>query len=88
MNLHSGRPGLLPPPTDDADGLLAGTVAPGSPLSKAVVGGPETVRAGLARFVAEHRPDEIILTAQIFDQARRIRSLEIAATAQGALAGV
>ena len=88
VNLHSGRPGLLPPPTDDADGLLAGTVAPGSPLSKAVVGGPETVRAGLARFVAEHRPDEIILTAQIFDQARRIRSLEIAATAQGALAGV
>ena len=88
VNLHSGRPGLLPPPTDDADGLLAGTVAPGSPLSKAVVGGPETVRAGLARFVAEHRPDEIILTAQIFDQARRIRSLEIAAAAQGALAGV
>ncbi len=68
------------------EGALAGTVAPGSPLSQAVVGGPETVRAGLERFIAEHRPDEIIVTAQIFDQAKRIRSLEIAAAARDALA--
>ena len=82
VNLHSGRPGQLPPPIDDVEGALAGTVAPGSPLSQAVVGGPETVRAGLERFIAEHRPDEIIVTAQIFDQAKRIRSLEIAAAAR------
>ncbi|MBX3483194.1 LLM class flavin-dependent oxidoreductase [Phenylobacterium sp.] len=86
VNLHRGQPGPLPPPIDDADGRLAATVAAGSPLSKAVVGGPETVRAGLARFVADHRPDEIIVTAQIFDQARRIRSLEIASAARDALA--
>ncbi|MGQ3263414.1 LLM class flavin-dependent oxidoreductase [Phenylobacterium sp.] len=86
VNLHQGRPGPLPPPIEDADGALAGTVAAGSPLSKAVVGGPETVRAGLARFVAEHRPDEIIVTAQIFDQAKRIRSLEIASEVRDALA--
>lgn len=85
-NLHAGRPGPLPPPIEDADGRLAGTVGPGSPLSKAVVGGPDTVRAGLARFIADHRPDEIILTAQIFDQAKRIRSLEIASAARDALA--
>ena len=88
VNLHSGRPGPLPPPTHDAEGTLAGTVAPGSPLSKAVVGGPDTVRAGLEQFIAEHRPDEIILTAQIFDQSKRIRSLEIASAALGALASV
>ena len=86
VNLHRGQPGPLPPPVDDPHGELAGTVAPGSPLSKAVVGGPETVRAGLQRFIAEHRPDEIILTAQIFDQAKRIRSLEIASHARDALA--
>ena len=51
-----------------------------------MVGGPETVRAGLERFVAEHRPDEIIITAQIFDQAKRVRSLEIASAARDALA--
>jgi len=87
INLHRGQPGPLPPPREDADGVLAATtMGPGSPLSKAVVGGPETVRAGLEAFIARHRPDEIIVTAQIFDQAKRIRSLEIAAAARDALA--
>jgi luciferase family oxidoreductase group 1 len=86
VNLHRGMPGPLPPPIEDVDGRLAPTVAPGSPLSKAVVGGPETVRAGLRGFVERHKPDEIILTAQIFDQDKRIRSLELAAAARDALA--
>ena len=87
INLHRGQPGPLPPPREDTDGALAAaTTAPGSPLSKAVVGGPDTVRAGLEAFIARHRPDEIIVTAQIFDQAKRIRSLEIAAQARDALA--
>jgi len=85
INLHSGRPGPLPPPMVDSDGVLAGTVAAGSPLSKAVVGGPETVRAGLQAFIERHRPDEIIVTAQIFDQEKRIRSLELVAQARDAL---
>jgi luciferase family oxidoreductase group 1 len=86
LNLHRGRPGPLPPPVEDVDGRLSGTLAPGSPLSKAVVGGPDTVRAGLERFIATHRPDEIILTAQIFDQTKRFRSLEIASAARDTLA--
>ncbi|MDB5477165.1 MAG: luciferase-like monooxygenase [Phenylobacterium sp.] len=86
INLHRGQPGRLPPPVEDLDGQLAATTAPGSPLAKAVVGGPETVRAGLQAFVERHRPDEVIITAQIFDQARRVRSLEIAAQARDALA--
>ena len=85
INLHSGRPGPLPPPIVDADGALAATTAGGSPLSKAVVGGPETVRAGLQAFIERHRPDEIIVTAQIFDQEKRIRSLELVAQARDAL---
>ncbi len=85
INLHRGQPGPLPPPRADTDGSLAATVGPGSPLSMAVVGGPDTVRAGLQAFVARHAPDEIILTAQIFDQERRIRSLELAAAARDEL---
>jgi luciferase family oxidoreductase group 1 len=88
VNLHRGQPGPLPPPIKDADGQLDGTRAPGSPLSRAVVGGPEAVRVGLERFVAEHRPDEIIVTAQIFDQDKRIRSLEIASRARDLLGAV
>lgn len=86
INLHRGQPGPLPPPVEDRDGALTATTALGSPLSKAVVGGPEAVRAGLQAFIDRHRPDEVIVTAQIFEQAKRIRSLEIAAQARDALA--
>ncbi|HEX7885588.1 MAG TPA: LLM class flavin-dependent oxidoreductase [Phenylobacterium sp.] len=86
INLHRGQSGPLPPPREDTDGQLAATVRPGSPLSIAVVGGPETVRAGLQTFVERHKPDEIITTAHIFDPAKRIRSLELAAAARDALA--
>ena len=52
----------------------------------AVVGSPETVCRGLAAFVEKHRPDEVIVTAQIYDHAARIRSFEILAEAAGQLA--
>jgi luciferase family oxidoreductase group 1 len=87
VNLRSGHPGPLPAPREDADGALAAaTTTPGSALSQAVVGGPDTVRAGLEAFISRHAPDEVIVTAQIFDQAKRVRSLEIAAQARDALA--
>ncbi|MDZ4374523.1 MAG: LLM class flavin-dependent oxidoreductase [Phenylobacterium sp.] len=86
LNLHRGQPGPLPPPRQDVDGSLAATTQAGSPLSKAVVGGPATVREGLASFIARHAPDEVIVTAQIFDQNHRIRSLELVAEARDRLA--
>ena len=50
-----------------------------------VVGGPDTVAKGVADFIARYRPDEVIVTAQIFDPAARLRSFEILAqvTAMG-----
>ena len=56
-----------------AQGLLEQT------LSRSVVGGPATVKAGLDAFMARNRPDELILTAQIFDHTARRRSFEIVA---------
>jgi hypothetical protein len=44
------------------------------------------VRDGLDAFVAKHRPDEILVTAQIHDHAARLRSFEIVAGARDALA--
>jgi len=35
------------------------------------------VRLGLETFIAEHRPDEIVVTAMIHDHAARLRSFEI-----------
>jgi alkanesulfonate monooxygenase SsuD/methylene tetrahydromethanopterin reductase-like flavin-dependent oxidoreductase (luciferase family) len=46
-------------------------------LDLAVVGSRETVAAGLEHFIAAHRPDELMLTSQIFDHAQRLRSFEI-----------
>ena len=46
-------------------------------LRHSVVGGPDTVKKGVADFIARYRPDEIIVTAQIFDPAARMKSFEI-----------
>jgi luciferase family oxidoreductase group 1 len=79
VNLHQGRPGLLPPPVEDVEGLQALSSGPGSPLSLAVVGGPSSIQSGLAEVFRRHQPDEIMISAQIFDEAKRMRSLEIVA---------
>jgi len=42
-----------------------------------VVGGPDTVAKGVADFIARYKPDELIVTAQIFDPAARLKSFEI-----------
>jgi luciferase family oxidoreductase group 1 len=88
VNLRRGRPGRLPPPVDDIEGVLSplelSLVA--QSLSCAVVGSPETVRRGLANFIARTGADELMITAQIFDHAARRRSYEIAAAARDQLA--
>jgi luciferase family oxidoreductase group 1 len=81
VNLRSGRPGKLPPPVDDFESRLAPpqNAMLASALSCSVVGAPETVRRGVAAFIAETGADEIMITAQIFDHAARLRSFEITA---------
>jgi luciferase family oxidoreductase group 1 len=88
VNLRSGRPGKLPPPIDDFESRLAPPQRAmlASALSCSVVGAPETVRRGVAAFIAETGANEIMITAQIFDHAARLRSFEITAdtrTARG-----
>jgi luciferase family oxidoreductase group 1 len=86
-NLRSGRPGKLPRPVAD----IAAHVEPGmlrmvdQALAVSATGGPERVRTALAAIIARHRPDEVILTGQIHDHGKRLRSFEIAA---GAMAGI
>ncbi|HEY0420431.1 MAG TPA: alkane 1-monooxygenase, partial [Acetobacteraceae bacterium] len=48
-------------------------------LSCSIVGGPEAVRDGLRGFIARTGADELMVTAQIFDHAARLRSFEILA---------
>ena len=44
-----------------------------------MVGAPETVKAGLDAFIARHQPDELMVTANIYDHEARKRSYELLA---------
>ena len=81
VKLRRGRPGLVPPPVDDIAMVATPDERAGvdRALACAVVGAPETVRHGIEAFIARHRPDELILTANVFDHAARLRSFELAA---------
>ncbi|KQN35720.1 alkane 1-monooxygenase [Sphingomonas sp. Leaf407] len=50
-------------------------------LECSAIGGPETVRAGLAAFIDRTQVDEVIVTGAMFDPAARKRSATIAAEA-------
>jgi luciferase family oxidoreductase group 1 len=83
VNLRRGKPGLVPPPIDDIESFWEPHEKAGveRALACAVVGSADTVRRGIADFVQRHRPDELLLTANIFDHAARLRSFGIAALA-------
>jgi luciferase family oxidoreductase group 1 len=88
INLRSGRPGKLPPPVDDIQPLLepAARAMLSQVLSAAVVGSPTTVRQGISDFVGRTGVDELIVTAQIYDHAARVRSYELLAEVREELA--
>jgi len=79
VNLRRGRPAPLPPPVDGYEQKMTLMERAGLEqlLSCSVVGGPETVKRGLADFAARTGADELMVTAQIFDHAARLRSFEI-----------
>ncbi len=83
VTLRRGQPGLVPPPIDDIEAFWTPIEKRGveHALACAAVGSPETVRRGIAAFVAQHRPDELMLTANIFDHAARLESFALAAAA-------
>ncbi|MGQ4659498.1 MsnO8 family LLM class oxidoreductase [Lysobacter sp. F6437] len=81
VNLRRGRPGLVPPPIDDIESWWTPIEKHGveRALACSVIGDADTVKQGIAAFVERHRPDELLLTANVFDHGARVRSFEIAA---------
>ena len=88
INLRRGSPGQVPPPIDDINAYW-------SPAEKAMVerslavsfvGSVETVESTLAPFLDAFKPDELMITAHIFDQRARLRSLELIAQVREHLA--
>ena len=87
INLRRGRPGLVQPPVEDITAVSTPQERMGvdQALACAVIGAPATVQRGIGEFVARHRPDELMLTANVFDHAARLRSFELAAEVMGQL---
>ncbi len=48
-----------------------------SALSCSAVGSPDTAARQVSAFVARYEPDELIITAQIYDHQARLRSYEL-----------
>ena len=83
VNLRRGRPGLIPPPIDDIESYWTPLEKSGveQALACSVVGDLPTVREGIAAFIERHKPDEVMITANVFEHAARVQSFEIAAQA-------
>jgi luciferase family oxidoreductase group 1 len=86
VNLRSGRPTRLKPPVKDYMEQI-------SPAERAIldqvlpctaIGARGNVAAQLKAFIAHTNADELMITAQIFDHAARLRSYEITAAIHAA----
>ena len=80
-NLIRGVPGLSRPPIDDIDTYwsAAEKAHVTQMMSCSIVGGPETVRAGIEALVARTGADELIVVSDVYEHAARLRSFEIMA---------
>jgi luciferase family oxidoreductase group 1 len=79
VSLRTGKPIQLPPPRRGyADDLpMEARAILRSVLSASAIGSPGTARRQLAEFVTRTSPDELIVTAQIYEQRARLRSYEL-----------
>ena len=77
--LRTGKPIQLPPPKAGyADELpMEARAILRSVLSASAIGSPHTARRQLDEFVARTRPDELIVTAQIYDHQARLESYKL-----------
>lgn len=80
-NIFRGARGLSQPPIDDIETYWS----PGEKaqamgmLARSIVGAPDTVRSGMKALIAETGADELMVVADVYDHATRLRSLELIA---------
>ncbi len=83
---RGGVPGKLPPPAADFEDQVAPRERAmiEEALSCSAVGAPGTVEREIAAFVERTGADEVMITANIHDHAKRLRSFELVAGMMGA----
>lgn len=86
LNLLRGTPGELSPPTGNIEQLWSPQEKNhiDRTLTYAFVGTPTNIQKGLQTLIDETQADELIVTAQIYEHAARLRSYELLAEVQRA----
>ena len=81
VNSRSSRPGKLPPPVADFEDRLlpAERAMLDQALSCSAVGTPDAVEHQISAFAEETNADEIMITSNIHDHAKRLHSFELVA---------
>ncbi len=81
LQLRKGKPGRMPTqaeaaayPYTDMDRLLID-----DRLDSQIIGGPDTVRKGIADLLEATQADELMITTNVYDHADRVRSYEMVA---------
>ncbi|MDZ4074248.1 MAG: LLM class flavin-dependent oxidoreductase [Hylemonella sp.] len=84
LGIITGKRGRLAPPVENFMTQLhpQERAAITDFLAMAVIGGPQTVRAGFEQLAQATQADEFILVSDVFDADLRLRSLDIAAAAR------
>lgn len=82
-NIFRGARGLSRPPIDDIETYWAPHEKQQAMrmLARSIHGSPATVRAGLSALVEETEADELIIVSDVYEHARRVRSIELIAEA-------
>jgi luciferase family oxidoreductase group 1 len=85
VRLRRGTPGLIPPLIDDIESFWSPVEKQGTQraLACAVVGDTKAVTEGIEQFIQRHRPDELLVTANIFDHQARLHSFSLLSQAMG-----
>ncbi len=80
-NMFRGVRGLTQPPIDDIESYWSPQekAQASQMLACSIVGGPETVRAGMREFVERTLADELMVVSDVFDPTLRQRSFGIIA---------
>ena len=79
LSLVRGNLKQTPPPVESMDGLwnLAEEQQVKSMTRTMVVGGPQKIRANLQSLIEQTSVDELIITSDLYDDADRLKSIEI-----------
>ena len=86
VGMFRGARGLSQPPIDDIETYWspAEKAQAGSMLARSIIGGPDTVRAGIAALIDETQADELMIVSDVYDHGARLRSYALIAEAAAA----